>query len=198
MPDLNRPQSMQKNKKSADNNTDAKLLSRIIRKDSDWQLAFNELFERYRADIYHHCLALMKNPADAEDVVQEVFVRFYRFSHQFNGQSSLKTWLIRIAKNQCYSDLRQKQNDQENVRHLGSLIAIHEAHCAPDGYENVDQRVAVINGLNHLKPEVKDILTLRYWLELSMEQISHTLDIGLSASKMRLLRAQQSFIQALD
>lgn len=172
--------------------TDAGLIKHIILRDSEWQLAFTELFQRYEADIYRRCVGLLNSRTDAEDMVQEVFVRFYRFAHQYDGTSSLKTWLMRITENQCYTLLNRQRSQQVQMDHVRSLIDVQES-ARETGLAGGDMLSDSFKHLwQQLNPRVRDILLLRYWLDLTLPQIATVLGISLSASKMRLSRAQNN------
>lgn len=188
---------MQTNPKKTDQHSDANLIKRIILKDSGWQIAFTRLFERYQLDIQRRSLGLLGNQADVDDVIQEVFIRFYRFAHQYDGQSSFKTWLMRITENQCYTVLKKGQKQQAQMAHIRALIEL-EAHTSDIEFSNnEDLKPQMAFIFSQLNPKVRDILWLRYWLDLTLPQIAGVLGVSLSASKMRLIRAQDNCRQML-
>lgn len=189
---------MQSTQENTPNFTDATLLKKIILKDSGWQSAFTLLFERYERDIYRYSFSILKNQADAEDVLQEVFIRFYRSAYQFNGQSSLKTWLLRITENQCFSLINKKQTQQDRVKLIETIIDLSEQSYKADAYEAEQRKNTVSNTLKQINSSAREILSLRYWFDLSLEDIAFTLGIGLSAGKMRLHRAHQTCLQKIQ
>ena len=67
-----------------------------------------ELLRRYQNIVWRVCYSYMRNPQDAEDLTQEVFLRVYRSLPQFEGRSSLKTWIYRIALNTCKNEIRHR------------------------------------------------------------------------------------------
>ena len=177
--------------------SDAKLLEKIVLRTPDWQLAFTELFERYQQDIYGRAFALLGERTFAEDIVQEVFIRLYRFAHQYDGQSSFKTWLIRITENQCYTLLNGQRKQAAKMARFQVLNTEDELTDTLAEINEHPEHAKIRRFLPLLDSKIRDILYLRYWLELTLPQISTLLGISLSASKMRLSRAQTNFRQVL-
>ena len=85
---------------------DPRLVSQALHGDP---LAFERLAERYYPRIYRVCLGILGNPQDAEDCVQETFLKLYRSMASFNEKASFYTWLYRIALNSCYDYLRKNR-----------------------------------------------------------------------------------------
>jgi len=179
------------------NAQEVQLLEAVVVRRPGWQQAFKSLMDAYRPYLYRRCLGYLHNAADAEDVLQESFLNAYRFANRFEGRASLKTWLTRIADNQCYTFLRKKQQ-YTNVEYLLAVIEIHEAAQAAMEIEADHRRQFVADALGRVSPKAREILALRYWLELPLEEISTTLGIGLSATKMRLHRAHRQCLDVMD
>lgn len=72
--------------------------------------AFNEVFEAYNDLLYFHALYYVKNECDAQDIVQDIFLRLLRKIHLFNENSSFHTWFMILARNQIYNFIREKRN----------------------------------------------------------------------------------------
>ena len=172
--------------------TDDELIDLIQQQNRNAPRMFDELIDRHRPALFRRCLSRLSNIADAEDVVQEALSRSYRYLSAFRGESSFKTWLFTIADNQC-NRFFVKRSRYELTDDVAVLIDQEEALYTPqeDSAQNDDVR-KVLNGL----PEyARDILMLRFDLELSLAGISQTLGISLSAAKMRLYRAIELFEQ---
>lgn len=157
--------------------------------DGHRQHLFNQLAQRHRVPLQRYCRRMMRRDADADDVVQETLLRAYRFLAGFQGQSSFRTWLYRIADNQCYSWLQKEarycsEPTPEPILDAQEAEAIDPHLCAQ-----------VQSTLMALPDPARDVLQLRFLSELSLQDISQVLDISLSASKMRLYRAQQQFAE---
>lgn len=165
---------------------------------SGWQQDFALLTDSYRPYLYRRCMRHLGNPADAEDVLQDVVMNAYRFAHRFERRAKFKTWLTRIADNQCYTFLRQRQQHIK-LEHSLAVLEFHETAMDVEAGEKADHLKKMISEvMANVSPKAREVLSLRYWLELSMEEIAHTLGIGLSATKMRLHRAHQQCFYEID
>ena len=177
---------------------ESQLLEAVVARKPGWQRAYADLVEGYRPYLYQRCLRYMRYPDDAEDVLQEVFLNAYRYADRYQGRAALKTWLTTIADNQCFTHLRRRQRYVQ-IEHLAAVIEIHEGGQMPSEVVRDDQwRQLVAEVMAQLSPRSREILSLRYWLDLSLEEIAQTLGIGLSATKMRLHRAQHQCREKID
>lgn len=155
--------------------------------------AFAELIGRHRNDLLWRCRMRLGNLPDAEDAVQETFIRAHRALASFKGASSFRTWLFAIAENQCNS-VHARRMRHILSDHLKALIVLQEeceSKVPKDDVEDLRETVRRI--LNTLPCQARDVLSLRFDRDLSLEEIAKTLGIGLSASKMRLYRAISLF-----
>ena len=105
---------------------EVQLLETVAARDPGWQRAVASLMNCYRPYLYHRCMHHLGNSADVEDVLQDVFINVYRFARRFERRAKLKTWLTRVADNQCYTFLRRQQQQQVNVEYSLAVIEIHE------------------------------------------------------------------------
>lgn len=168
-------------------------------------LAFEVLVNRYRNKVFGKVASMMKNQDDAYDVVQDVFVRVFNGLPKFKGDSSFSTWLYTITVNTSlnYIDKMKRRplwwvsedvnevklNQQEDA----SLFSVVE-----QGLERKDLRRLIDKALELVTPAHKEILLLRYFQEMDYQTISDTLDISLSATKMRLKRAREEFKERFE
>jgi RNA polymerase sigma-70 factor (ECF subfamily) len=170
--------------------SDEQLLAMVSARVAGWQSAFSELTGRHHAYLYQRCLQKLGQTADVEDVVQEVHFNVFRYAAGFRQDAAFKTWLTRIADNKCYMYLR-RQETYYLAGHVSDLIALYESNTRStcrdkDSFELKDY---VSSLMAVLSPSQKEILSLRYWDGLSVQEISQMLGIGLSAAKMRIQRA---------
>jgi len=159
--------------------------------------AYRVLIRRYEGLIYNTCLKLLNNPEDAEEVAQDTFIQLFNKLHQFEGRSTFKTWLYRIVHNYC------KNRISKQIRHRQRKVAIeeHADHFLPDSYDKREgnERSEMVNkAMEKLKPRDKEILVLKFMSGLTIEEISNVLELGLSATKMRLYRALDSFKDSFE
>jgi RNA polymerase sigma-70 factor (ECF subfamily) len=170
--------------------SDAQLLAMVSGRVAGWQSAFSEIAGKYHGYLYQRCQQRLGQAADVEDVIQEVNFSVYRFAATFRQESTFKTWLTRIADNQCNSYLR-RQEKYYLVEHLGDLIELYEysGSAMTHNKERIELKDNIASLMRVLSPSQKEVLSLRYWEELSVQEISQILGIGLSAAKMRIKRA---------
>jgi len=145
--------------------------------------AYCVLIRRYEGLIYNTCLKLLGNQQDAEEVAQDTLIQLFHKLYQFQGRSTFKTWLYRIVHNYC----KNRISKQIRQRKGQSAIEEHASHFSADAFDETE------NNEHKLKPRDKEIIVLKYMSGLTMEEMSDVLDIGLSACKMRLYRALDTF-----
>ncbi len=159
--------------------------------------AFADLVRAHQARVQRYCLLLLRNPTDAEEAAQDVFVKAYRSLDQFRSEASFLTWAGRIAHNHCMDLLRQRTR-----RKTESLDAIIDEDgtplvnrlAEPERTESPDELTeAVPKLLASLKEEYREILVLRELQELSYDDIAKVLKCSLDTVKSRLKRARAEF-----
>jgi RNA polymerase sigma-70 factor, ECF subfamily len=164
---------------------DAKLVQRFVDGDTE---AFDVLFERHHSYVYNVCFNVTGNAEDARDATQEAFVQVYRKASCFNGASAFSTWLYRIAVNQSLDLLRRRSR-----RPTVPMPEDFEVSNSDDGLADYHRREDIRESLAALKPEQKAILVLRYFQELSYEEMAEVLDMSVGQVKIKLHRARQAF-----
>ncbi|NNJ92772.1 MAG: RNA polymerase sigma factor [Gammaproteobacteria bacterium] len=170
--------------------SDEQLLAMVSGRVAGWQSAFSEISGRHHGYLYRRCLQRLGQAADVEDVIQEVNFSVYRYAATFRQESTFKTWLTRIADNQCNSYSR-RQEKYYVVEHLSDLIVLYEYSVCRVTHDigSIELKDDIASLMAVLSLSQKEILFLRYWEELSVQEISQILGIGLSAVKMRIKRA---------
>jgi len=145
---------------------DAELVERYLAGD---MTAFDELMIRYERQIYRLCYRFVENRDDAMDLAQEVFIKAFEHLGSFRRESSLKTWLYRIAMNHCIN--HKKKHSQEFVEvneYTGSVMSSVQSQL-----EEREQREHLRRMVQQLPPKQKAILELRINEHLSYEEIAH-------------------------
>lgn len=171
--------------------SDEALLSLILARHPDESDLLAILLQRHRQSLLTRCFLYLKNRQDAEDAAQETELRVFRAIHGFRRDSSFRTWLFTIADRQCH-DLARRRARHVLGDHLRELIEIHEdslRHTAENGEEH--HLISEVLGL--IPQRERDILVLRFYADLSLQEIANYLELGLSATKMRLYRALDLF-----
>ncbi|HUL51821.1 MAG TPA: sigma-70 family RNA polymerase sigma factor [Opitutaceae bacterium] len=187
----------QRGEAAVDNN----LVRRFLAGDES---AFTEIVNRYRGRIYGLTLNLLRNASDAEEITQDAFIRAYRGLGRFRGDSSLSTWLYRIALNLArnrywYFFRRRRHNWVSLERPLGddSQATFADVVAAQD-HDPAQETVAgefsalVAACMERLDHKHREILTMRNVLDLSYEQIAQSLGINVGTVKSRIARAREN------
>lgn len=159
--------------------------------------AFEKLVRRYEPLVYRTCAKYLKSETDAEEATQDVFLRVFFNMRGFSGRATFKTWLFRIVANVCaskYRSLRRTRKQQQ--AYFEHLELIEREAKTPDELKLTDG--PMMNALDTLSAEDREILILRHVSELSFKEISEALGLNLSASKMRLYRAEQRLRAAMQ
>jgi RNA polymerase sigma-70 factor (ECF subfamily) len=179
------------------------LIARLCEADES---AYEALIERFEHPIYNLVSRLTNDPGDAPDVVQEVFLKVFRNVHSFRGQSSLKTWIYRIAVNESRNHRRWFG------RHRGQEVALEpargEAHnfldWLPDPARSPmelamdhERETLIEAALAEINPHYRAALVLRELEGLSYEEIAEILETSLGTVKSRILRGREALRQRL-
>lgn len=178
--------------------TDGELVSLCKRQLPDDIEAFRELVKRYEGLVYNFCLKTIGSPQDAEEVAQDALMQVFHKIHQFEGRAAFKTWLYKIVHNYCrnrISKIMRKRKVQEAYEDH-----VKEEHkSAEEGSpENQDNKARIKEAMNHLKSKDKEIITYKFMLGMTLQEISDTLGVGSSAAKMRYYRAMEAFKAAYE
>lgn len=158
-------------------------------------LAFAELVRRHERYVFNVCRRYLGSEQDAEDTTQEVFMRVFHALQGFEGRSQFRTWLYRIAMNQCHGVAAKRQHyvPVENDDGESLLDGLAGEDSPEAGLEQDEERDCVQNSLQQMRTQDMEILNLRFMGELSLEEIAVTLNGKLSATKMRFYRAMEQF-----
>jgi RNA polymerase sigma-70 factor, ECF subfamily len=164
--------------------TDDQLVERVKDGDSG---AFEELVIRHRKALYYFVLRVLKNPLDAEDTVQRIFLLAYQNIKGFRADATFKTWLYRIGINQCHNYFRQNKN-----REFISVDDIPVSDTKADPERDFSDR----EKLSHLQKAVERlpykqrmVVILRIYQELTFEEIGKALNIRANSAKVNFHHA---------
>ena len=176
---------------------DRSLVERASRRGGSDDRPFTVLFERHQRSVWSVCYRFTGDAADAEDLLQEVFIKAYRSLFTFQGRSSFRTWLYQIALNTCRNELRRRRRrPAQIVAHIDDLKLVDHASRAME--HEYEERENIAETLLKLHTDEREILVLKDIKKLSYANIAGMLGIHLSAAKMRVQRARLAFIRALN
>jgi len=178
---------------------DSELIAGIIQGNND---SFRLLVEKYQDMIFRTCYGYVKSVEDAEDITQNVFILVHRNMQKFRGDSSLSTWLYRIAINQSINHLRQSKW-KKWVNQVENLFGDEKIKSIPD-FENPSdsliekQKVEILNkAIDSLQKNQKTAFVLHKYDDLSHQQIAEIMDISISAVESLIFRAKRNLQKTL-
>lgn len=167
--------------------------------------AFETLVGRYENKIYRLTLNITQNREDAEDAMQEAFLKAFEHLGEFEGNSRFYTWLVRIAVNQALMKLRKRRPNvvslDEEVDTGEELVQRDVRDWGPspeDRYEQTELGGILSSAIAELEPSFRIVFQLRDIEELSTEETAEALKLSVPAVKSRLLRARLKLRQRLD
>ena len=160
--------------------------------------AFNSLVERYERKIYRLAKNITQNDEDAEDVLQDTFLKAYEHLPDFQGNSKFYTWLVRIGVNEALMKLRKRKTDRtvplDEPVDTGEETVVREIAVwdeDPEKKYSQEELGQILNeAVQSLKPAFRTVFVLRDIEELSTEETAQSLNISIPAVKSRLLRAR--------
>ena len=160
--------------------------------------AFSELLRRYEGKIFRLALHITQNREDAEDVLQEAFLKAYEHLDQFQGQSKFYTWIVRIAVNQALMKLRKRKSDRsvslDETIDTGEDTVAREIAAWDENPEQQYSREEInqilSSAIDGLAPIYRAVFVLRDVDDLSTEETAEALELSVPAVKSRLLRAR--------
>lgn len=169
--------------------------------------AYELLVGRFQQPVYNLVYRLMADPGDSYDVVQEVFLKVFRNIGTFRNQSSLKTWIYRIAVNEVHNyrrwffrHRRQEVVLEENGEGGKTFCdTVPDRGRSPYDYAlSGEQRVLIEDALARINPMFRAAVVLRDIEDLSYEEIADVLDISLGTVKSRITRGREAMRRQLE
>src|SRR5882757_6914917 len=184
--------------------TDELTLVQAAKKGDD--SAFEELVRRYDRNVFRIAQHITQNREDAEDVVQEAFLKAYRNLEKFQEQSKFYTWLVRIAVNEALMKLRRRKPERtvsldEDVKTEDDSLPREVADWSPNPeqlYNQEELRDILSRTIQGLPPTFRTVFVLRDVEGLSTEETAEALELSVPAVKSRLLRARLQLRERLN
>src|SRR5271165_6458394 len=167
--------------------------------------AFEELVARYEDKIFRLTRNITGNREDAEDAMQDAFLKAYAHLNNFHGESRFYTWLVRIAANEALMRLRKRRPNHfsldEPIEGDTDLFPRELEDWGPgpeQRFAQTEMREILSSVIDELEPEYRTVFVLRDIEELSTEETADAVGISVPAVKSRLLRARLKLRQKLD
>lgn len=176
---------------------DADLVARIAERDEN---ALAALYDRFAATLLALCRRILGATADAEDVLQEVFLQVWRQAPRYDPtRASVSSWLILIARSRAIDRLRNRRVGERSA--VDAAAAEPVRHASPEGPANVflaERRARLREALASLPEEQREVVELAFFGGLTQSEISARTGIPLGTVKTRTLLAMKKLRKALE
>lgn len=178
-------------------------LARLARKGDP--RAFVEIVELYNSKIFYLAYRMLSNRHEAEDVVQDTFLRVYRNLDRYDENQKFSTWIYRIGTNLCIDRLRKRKpnysldaemNDQEGI---DGYAMFPSDDRTPETYLLVSETQQLVHeAIESLPAKYKTVMVLRYLKDMSLQEISDVLDMPVTTIKTRVHRGREFLRKKLE
>ena len=172
---------------------DRELVDRVLKGDND---AFEYLFNRYRDAIHRLFVQRLGGVNDADDLLQETFIKVYMNLHRYSPEYTFGQWLYTIARNTFIDFVRRRQDG----------LSIDDRFAAPassaptpeESFINLQQRTQIEHYLERLTPRYRQLVRMRFFEEYSYEEIAAKLALPLGTVKTQIHRAREQMCRMIS
>lgn len=173
------------------NLSDEQLVELAITENPD---AFGEIVKRWERKIFALCFGMLAREDEAKDAAQETFISAYRNLKNFRGDAKVSSWLHRIAVNQCLTTKRRTKtraesflDDEENAE---DKMFVAPPRLMPNKTTEQNERLSLVRqAVNSLPPDMRQVIVMKEFEEMTFQEISDVLELPLSTVKSRLYTA---------
>jgi RNA polymerase sigma-70 factor (ECF subfamily) len=159
--------------------------------------AFGLIVETYRDRLFGLAIGILRDRSAAEDVVQEAFIKAYKNLKGFRGDSSIYTWLYRIAVNTAHNHLRRvKRRTEVDFEEVAPIIEARGQNPA-ESTANAELGVAIDGAIKNLPPRQREVFMLHYFERMTHREIAEVLGVTEGAVKANFFHAVQKLKGAL-
>ncbi len=165
--------------------------------------AFGEIVNRWERKIFALCYGMLQREDEAKDAAQEAFISAYKNLSKFRGDAKVSSWLHRIAVNQCLTKKRREKTRSETFideeKNEEERFFVASANQMPSNVFEQNERTNTIRvAINSLPNDLKQIVIMKEFEELTFQQISDALELPLSTVKSRLYTALKQLRMKLE
>ena len=167
----------------------------LLLQQGDGAAAFDLLARRYEAKVYRLCVALLREPAAAQDAAQESLLRVWKALSSYDGRAALSTWIYAITRNRCLTALERRRtelsiSDEE-------VLVEAEAVAAPDGGKAQEHADTIRRLVDALPEAARRVITLYYFEERAVAEVAAMLGQPEGTVKTHLFRARAALLGKL-
>ncbi len=180
--------------------TDEQLVELAIADNAD---AFGVIVSRWERKIFALCFGMLAREEEAKDAAQETFISAYRNLKNFRGEAKVSSWLHRIAVNQCLTFKRRTKSrsesyldDEENTE--DKVFVASPAFSPSKQTEKSERTMLIRQAVLSLPADLKEVIVLKEFQEMTFQEISDELDLPLSTVKSRLYTALKQLRMKLE
>jgi len=182
------------------NLTDEKLVEMAVAGDGD---AFGEIVRRWDRKIFALCFGMLGREEEARDAAQESFISAYKNLKNFRGEAKVSSWLHRIAVNQCLTVKRRERSRSEEFlddeANEEERVFVASPSSSPARVSEQSERFFIVRqAVNSLPLELREVVLMKEFEEMTFQEISDTLEIPLSTVKSRLYTALRQLRMKLE
>jgi RNA polymerase sigma-70 factor, ECF subfamily len=168
--------------------------------------AFAELVDLYKDKIYHLAYRMLNNKHEAEDAVQETFMRVYTNLNRYDEQQKFSTWIFRIATNHCIDRLRKRKHSAYSLDAEMPDGEGNDYYSMLAGNEDTPEKQIILSetqlqirkAIDALPEKYKTVVILRYLQDMSLQEISDVLDMPVTTVKTRVHRGREYLRNRLE
>ncbi|WP_019243605.1 MULTISPECIES: sigma-70 family RNA polymerase sigma factor [Bacillus] len=169
-----------------------------IIKTENTEVVISEIMNRYGQDLLQLVYSYVNNKAIAEDLTQDIFIKCYKSLSTYNGKSTFKTWLWRIAINHCKDFLKSWYNKNVMVAEEESNKGSSQKEMVEQTVIQKDEDVRLVLAVMSLPIKYREVIHFFYFEELPIKQISLVLEVNENTIKTRLKKAKELLKERLE
>ena len=180
--------------------TDEEIVKLAVRGETD---AFGEIVNRWERKIFALCFGMLNREDEAKDAAQETFISAYKNLAKFRGDAKVSSWLHRIAVNQCLTVKRRSKSRGENFldedTNEAERVFVAPGKLSPSNRIEQKERHSIVRqAVSALPVELREVVVMKEFQEMTFQEISDTLEIPLSTVKSRLYTALKQLRMKLE
>lgn len=178
--------------------TDEQIIQGIVAQDRG---AFNLAFAQLSQSVFKTCYAILLDQQEAEDAMQDSFVKLWNNASSWHGDASLKTWVLKIAKNRCLDMLRKRKSESKKQQDFYAEQLTQDTSDAPvgtDNLEHADDQKRLQKVLFSLPERQREAITLVYYNELRNSEAAKMMDMNVGAFDSLVARARRNMAKNLQ
>ncbi len=175
---------------------DGQLVGRVCQGDLE---ALGELYDKYRTQVFRTALSITRDRDAAEDILQEVFLKLYRYSERIDTSVSLAPWLYRVTINLCYTQISRRKRWLTALEGVIENVVAPPSRACPERQTERDELQGVIQqAIDTLSPGQRIVIVLHYLADLSLKEIAYVLELPEGTVKSRLYYGRENLRRRLE